>query len=176
MKKILLLLLLTTYIFGGTIDDAKKLFDNKQYKEALVIFKEYEDNPEAQYYLGKAHFHGMGVEKDEIEALVFLKQSAKQGNTNAMISIGEMYSGRRNLIKKDYSKATEWFNQAIKNGNYYGYLYIGNVYYYNLKNNKEALKNYLIFEKSNKLPRHISGNIGFIYKKQKTIKKPISIL
>lgn len=171
MKKIFLILILSAYIFASTVEEAKKLFSNKQYEEALIIFNEHEDHPVAQYYLGKIYFHGLGVEKDEIQALVFLKQSAKQGNSNAMLSIGEMYSSRGNLIKKDYNKAIKWFDKAIKNGNYTGYLFAGNVYYFNLKNNKEALKNYIFYEKFYKLSMYANQNIGYIYKKQKNYKK-----
>jgi len=69
VKKILLLLLFSTYLFAGTIEDAKKLFYNKQYKEALEIFNQYQNDSGAQYYLGKVYLDGLGVKKDQMLGL-----------------------------------------------------------------------------------------------------------
>ena len=101
MKKVFLLILLTIHLFGNTIEIAKDLFDNKQlYKEAIDIFQKYKDEPESQYYLGKAYYFGMGVNKDLKKSFEYAKKSADKNNSSGLNLLGVMYQNGEG-VKKD---------------------------------------------------------------------------
>ncbi|MDQ1341133.1 MAG: hypothetical protein QG567_2291, partial [Campylobacterota bacterium] len=140
-------LLAKHYNFAGisrnTIENAKSLFDDaQQYKEAIEIFQKYPNNGEALYYLSKAYYDGMGVEKDTKKAFEYAQKSANLGNTNAMINIARMY-GLGDYVKEDTNQAIEWAKKAIKNGNAKAIILLGLLHTSpEVKNYEEAIKNY----------------------------------
>ena len=112
MKKIFILILLTIHLFANTIEIAKDLFDNKEkHKEAIEIFQKFEDDAEAQYYLGKAYFYGMGVEKDLKKAFEYAKKSADKNNSLGLNLLGVMHQNGEG-VKKDELKALEYYNKS----------------------------------------------------------------
>lgn len=161
---------------------AKILFENKQYKESIAIFKE-QNTPESQYYLGKAYFYGFGVEKDfsmayayavksaeanyveginllgliyangagvekdQLEALVLYKKAAKLGNIRAMYNLADGYRSG-GFLEVNINKSMYWFNQMLKHSDPRGYWGIADLYKNYLNDNEQALKNYLLLEKS----------------------------
>jgi TPR repeat protein len=117
MKKICILILLTIHLFGNTIEIAKDLFENKQqYKEAIEIFQKYKDDPESQYYIGKAYYYGMGVDKDSKKAFEYAKKSADKNNSSGLNLLGVIYQYGEG-IEKDESQALVYYKQAANLGN-----------------------------------------------------------
>jgi TPR repeat protein len=117
MKKIFILILLTIHLFGNTIEIAKNLFDNQEkHKEAIEIFQKYPDDPESQYYLGKAYYFGMGVNKDLKKSFEYAKKSADKNNSSGLNLLGVMYQNGEG-VEKDESKAFEYYKQSTDLGN-----------------------------------------------------------
>lgn len=133
MKKIFLLILLTIHLFGNTIEIAKDLFDNQEkYKEAIEIFQKFEDDGEAQYYLGKAYLYSMGVEKDERKAFEYAKKSADKNNSFGFNLLGLIYANGNDEIK-----AFEYFKKSVDLGNTKAMVNLS-TYYIRRKNFEEA--------------------------------------
>lgn len=109
--------MLSISIYAQTIDEAKKLFDDsQQYKEAIEIFQKYPNESEAQYYLGKAHFYGFGVEKNLKIAFEYAKKSANQNNPSGLNLLGVAYDYGEG-IEKDELQALMYYKQAANLGN-----------------------------------------------------------
>ncbi|MGF6192713.1 tetratricopeptide repeat protein [Serratia sp. 2723] len=82
-------------------------------------------DPSAQLYLGYAYLSGMGLEKNEKEALKLIKQSAEQDYAPALYLLGTM------LEKSDPDKAYHYYEKAVTLG--FREAYEGLV---NINNNK----------------------------------------
>jgi len=135
MKKIFLLILLTIHLFGNTIEIAKDLFDNQEkYKEAIEIFQKFPDDAESEYYLGKAYYYGMGVEKDERKAFEYAKKSADKNNSFGFNLLGLIYANGNDEIK-----AFEYFKKSVDLGNTKAMVNLS-TYYIRRKNFEEAKK------------------------------------
>ncbi|MCT7540326.1 caspase family protein [Aliarcobacter cryaerophilus] len=117
MKKIFLLILLTIHLFGNNVEMAKDLFDNKEkHKEAIEIFQKFPDDAESEYYLGKAYYYGIGVNKDLKKAFEFAKKSADKNNSSGLNLLGVIYQYGEG-VEKDESKAFEYYKQSTDLGN-----------------------------------------------------------
>ena len=128
MKKIFILILLIIDLFGNTIEIAKDLFDKKEkYKEAIEIFQKFEDDAEAQYYLGKAYLYGMGVDKNEKKAFEYAKKSADKNNSLGLNLLGVIYQFG-NITEKDESKAFKYYEESGNLGNTKAMKNIANMY------------------------------------------------
>jgi len=67
------------------------------------------------YDLGKAHYQGRGVPKDDAKALEYFKMAAEQGNAEAANAIGSFYLIGLTVPKDDHL-AAEWFGKGAENG------------------------------------------------------------
>ena len=61
------------------------------------------------------HEKGIGVAKDEKEAVVWYGKSAAQGNSAAQFNLGVMYENGRGTAV-DFAKAHEWYRKASVQG------------------------------------------------------------
>ncbi len=117
MKKIFILILLTIHLFGNNVEMAKDLFDNKEkHKEAIEIFQKFPDDAESEYYLGKAYYYGMGVEKDERKAFEYAKKSADKNNSSGLNLLGVIYLDGK-YVSKNEELALNYYNKASNLGN-----------------------------------------------------------
>lgn len=129
MINFLIILWLSISLYGSTISDAKKLFDEKQdYKKALEIFEQNQEDGEALYYLGKAYLYGMGVEKDEKKAFEYAQKSADKNNPSGLNLLGVMYQYGEG-VEKDELQALMYYKQAANLGNTKAMANIGICYY-----------------------------------------------
>ena len=69
----------------------------------------------AQYNLGVRYGNGVGVLKDEVEALRWYRLAAEQGDTTAQLSLGVSYASGEGVLK-DSVLAHMWLNIAGANG------------------------------------------------------------
>jgi len=69
----------------------------------------------ALYDLGKAHYQGRGVSKDDTKALEYFKMAAEQGNAEAANALGSFYLVGLTVPKDDH-QAAEWFRKGADNG------------------------------------------------------------
>lgn len=91
------------------------------YKEFLTAAKE--GHSDSQYNVALMYELGIGIDKNEKEAVNWYDKSASQGNSAAQFNLGVLYeNGRGTQI--DYSKANEWYRKASVQGDA---LAIGNL-------------------------------------------------
>src|SRR5437762_1657597 len=72
-------------------------------------------NAEAQYNLGNAYYVGIGVQKNNTEAVKWFSSAANQGNAKAESSLGTMYQQGAGVQKDDY-EAVKWYEKAVESG------------------------------------------------------------
>ena len=136
MKKIILIFLLATLSFALSIEEAKELFDKKQkYKEAIEIFKQYPNNGEAQYYMGKVYLYGIGVNKNATKSYDYAKKSADQNNPNGLNLLGILYQDGIG-VEKDELEALFYYKMAAKLGSWKATSNLANLY----KNGNRVVK------------------------------------
>lgn len=92
MKKTALLfagLLLSGLVHAGELEDAKALFDQKKYPEAMKLYTKLAiaGNVEAQQSLGQMYWYGEAGEVDEAKATAWFTKAAAKGNKVAADSL-----------------------------------------------------------------------------------------
>lgn len=95
MKKnmmLLLGLLVAGVVHAGELDDAKALFEQKKYPEALKLYTRLANggNVEAQQNLGQMYWYGEAGTVDEDKARMWFQKAAAKGNKVAAASLDVM--------------------------------------------------------------------------------------
>jgi TPR repeat protein len=93
-----------------------------------LAYKEFRASAEeghagSQFNVALMYEQGIGVAKDEKEAVVWYRKSALQGNSAAQFNLGVLYENGRGT-KVDFAKANEWYRKASVQGDA---LAIGNL-------------------------------------------------
>lgn len=114
-KLFLIFFLICFSLHANEVDDAIKLFDSEKYDAAIEKLLKHSDNPEADYYLGKAYYYGLGVEKDPKKAFVHAKKSADSKFPSGINLLGVLYE-HSEAIGKDETKAFLLYNEAANLG------------------------------------------------------------
>ncbi len=70
---------------------------------------------ECQFNLALMYEQGMGVPKDEKEAVVWYRKSAELGNSNAQFNLGVLYENGRGTAV-DFAQANQWYRKAAVQG------------------------------------------------------------
>ncbi len=83
------------------------------FKEFLAAAKE--EHALAQFNVALMYEQGLGVSKDEKEALLWYEKSASQGNSAAQFNLGVLYENGRGTAV-DFAKANEWYRKASVQG------------------------------------------------------------
>ncbi len=91
------------------------------YKEFLAAAED--GHSDSQYNIGLMYEHGIGVDKDDKEALGWYQKSAEQGNALAQFNLGVLYENGRGTAV-DFTQANEWYRKASVQGDA---LAIGNL-------------------------------------------------
>lgn len=71
---------------------------------------------QAQYQLGMIYLKGLGVPKDSVKAIQWLKKSAEQGYINAQYTLGKIYVLTSMHNPQDKKQAIQWLTKAGKQG------------------------------------------------------------
>ncbi|MGB5361258.1 MAG: tetratricopeptide repeat protein, partial [Eudoraea sp.] len=83
------------------------------YTEFLTAAKE--GHADSQFNVALMYEQGIGIAKNEKEAVVWYDKSASQGNSAAQFNLGVLYeNGRGTAI--DFAKANEWYRKACVQG------------------------------------------------------------
>lgn len=96
----------------------------------------------AQWHLGSRYADGLGVPKDEHEAVRWYRLAADQGNADAQCLLGAMYGDGRG-VKQNYSEAVKWVRLAADQGHAYAQYGLGIMYSngeWVAKDEKEAVR------------------------------------
>jgi uncharacterized protein len=91
------------------------------YKAFLAAAKE--GHADSQFNVASMYEQGIGVGKDEKEAVVWYDKAASQGSAAAQFNLGVLYENGRGT-KIDFAKANEWYRKASVQGDA---LAIGNL-------------------------------------------------
>ncbi|MCX6872834.1 MAG: tetratricopeptide repeat protein [Verrucomicrobia bacterium] len=116
--------LANSYLAAGRLDEAIKLLEEQ-------------DNPQTQYYLGWCFLRGKFVEKDEAEAVKWLRKAASQNHADAQYNLGVCYRDGQG-VAKDEAAAVEWFRKAAEQNHPLAQYNLGSRYYTGLGVEKDA--------------------------------------
>ena len=90
-------------------------YEIEDYKDAwakLTPLAE-EGNTEAQLYLGFMYDDGLGVVRDDAEAVKWYRSAAKAGHAEARYNLGWMYDYGEG-VEQDYREAIKWYRRAAE--------------------------------------------------------------
>lgn len=85
-----------------------------------LAYKEFraaaeEGDVDSQFNVGLMFEQGIGVGKDEKEAVVWYRKSAEQGNSAAQYNLAVLYENGRGTAV-DFAQANEWYRKASAQG------------------------------------------------------------
>lgn len=97
--------------------EEKGLYENISKLTNILILKQsaYENDPSAQYFLGKHYVKRSGKIPNYKKAFHFLSLSAEQGNIKAQYFLGTMYHKGQG-VEKNLSLAEKYYRQAAEQG------------------------------------------------------------
>ena len=82
---------------------------------------------DAQYIVANMYNSGLGVDKDEKQAVSWYQKSADQNNDLAQYGLGVMHEFGLGGLKQDADEAYKWYQRAAGNGNYFAQNKLGIV-------------------------------------------------
>ena len=85
------------------------------YSAELVKEAVEQGHADAQSRLGFCYWSGIGVGKDESEAVKWFKKAAEQGDVKAQYSLGYCYLTGAG-VGKDEKEAVKWYTKAAEQG------------------------------------------------------------
>jgi TPR repeat protein len=83
--------------------------------------------PKAQCLLGQCIEKGIGVARDDGEAVRWYRRAAEQGDSDGQVKLGAMYLNGRG-VGQDDAEAVRWFRKAAEQGDSFGQCYLGYMY------------------------------------------------
>jgi len=142
------------------IASAKECLQKASYPQKLDYAKTY---VEVQFSLGKRYYDGLGVAKDEMEAVKWFRKGADQNHAGAQYMLGTCYHSGRG-VAKDEMEAVKWFRKAAEQDHAGAQYKLGICYHSGrgvVKDEMEAVKWYLKASKQN----HADAQsiLGFCY-------------
>lgn len=123
MKKTALLfagLLLAGFVHAGELEDAKALFEQKKYPEAMKLYTKLANagNVEAQQSLGQMYWYGEAGEVDEAKATMWFTKAAAKGNKVAADSLVIMQQRVARRADIDYW-VSKYDGEDLKSGKFH---------------------------------------------------------
>src|SRR5262249_51160851 len=106
---------------SGVSDDlerAKQSIHLSDWASALPLLREAarKGSAEAMWHLGNFYANGLGVPRDQAEAVRWYIKGAEAGNLSAMRSLGWMYQNGWGAAK-DLAEAVRWYRKSADAGN-----------------------------------------------------------
>lgn len=108
---------------------AKRLFQEKQYDEALSILMKIHDNPYAQYYIGMIYDLKGKIDKNYYkDAAEWYEKAANGDVTDAQYDIALYYKTGKGGLHEDKDKAAYWFREAALRNDCYAQFELAKLY------------------------------------------------
>ena len=85
------------------------------FEEGIAAYQANKGHADSQFNLGLMYEQGIGVSKDEKEAIVWYRKSAEQGNVFAQYNLAVLYENGRGT-EVDFTQANEWYRKASAQG------------------------------------------------------------
>ena len=107
---------MTSVIVSQSRDQIRKEL-NQNYDFIITLSTAQKGFSEAQFSLGLAlaYEQGLGMKKDNTQAVNRLRNAAEQGNPSAQFNLGYAYYQGQG-VKKDYAQAIYWYRKAAEQG------------------------------------------------------------
>lgn len=84
-----------------SVDDGYVLYNERKFKEAFDALYDaaaYENNAEAQYFIGLMYFHGDGVAKSVENAQKFWKKALRNGHIDAANQLSHISTSTKHMF------------------------------------------------------------------------------
>jgi len=103
---------------ASDLDDAVEAMRTGNFAEAYCIMRPMAEggDADAQYNIGWMYLNGYGLRVNDSLALDWWKKASRQGHTDANFSIGMLYSLGEGEVRKDSSKAIDYYLLAAQVG------------------------------------------------------------
>ena len=138
-----------------------------EYDKSIRYFKAAakQGHADAQYYLGIAYMHALGVPRDDQKAVrCWFRKSADQGHADAQYYLGIAYMHALG-VPRDDQKAVQWFRKSADQGHAGAQNNLGIMYSegwgIEQKNEKEAVE--LFLQAENNGDENAAVNRGVMY-------------
>ena len=171
--KIFFLLLMSGVILFGSVEEALDAYKNHQYKKAFTLYEKEakSGNSIAQNALSYLYFHGIGVEKNTKDGLLWLQKAAESGDKRACLDLGMMYLSGDN-VTKDLKKAAKYLELASQKGSDEASYNLALMYYNGDGVKQDVKKAALLLENAAKNGhKGAKRNVGRIYMQALEFKK-----
>jgi TPR repeat protein len=123
----------------------RSIINYKEFVEKINI-----DDPTERVMLGQCYMYGLGVEKNEAEAVRLYKLSVEQCNAYGQAFLGECYQLGTG-VEKDEAEAVRLYRLSAEQSNSYGQVFLGVCYNNGIgglaTDEKEAMKLYKLSAK-----------------------------
>jgi TPR repeat protein len=112
------LLFLSIDACAKELDDAVDAMRAGDFAEAYCIMRPLAEagDADAQYNIGWMYLNGYGLRTNDILALQWWEKASAQGNSDASLSIGMLYSLGEGDVAKDLNKAIDYYLLAASDG------------------------------------------------------------
>ncbi|MBV8191286.1 MAG: SEL1-like repeat protein, partial [Alphaproteobacteria bacterium] len=109
--------------------EADSAFKRGDYATVRRLMKPLADagNAKAQNYLGVLYDDGMGVPRDDAQAVAWYRKAADQGNAAAQYNLGRLYDNGHG-VPQDDAQAVAWYRKAADQGDVRAQTSLGAAY------------------------------------------------
>ncbi|MFN5057945.1 MAG: sel1 repeat family protein [Verrucomicrobiota bacterium] len=125
----------------------------------------------AQYNMGINYANGLGVAKDQVQAVSWWRKAAEQGDADAQFGLGNRYYDGKG-VAKDFVQAVSWWRKAAEQGHADAQFNLGNSYRTGEGVAKDFLQAVSWYRKA--AERGLAGaqyNLGYCYSKGEGVAK-----
>lgn len=117
---VLISALFTILVTGSAVAGFEEGIAAYQANNLPLAYKEFraaaeEGDADSQFNVGLMFEQGIGVGKDEKEAVAWYRKSAEQGNSGAQYNLAVLYENGRGTAV-DFAQANEWYRKASAQG------------------------------------------------------------
>lgn len=112
-----------------TWEQSVAAYKRGDYRAAITIYRFLAEQGDKRAFnlLGSMYENGVGVPKDEMQAVEWYRKSAEQGDSGAQLMLGHMYEDGRG-VPKDERRAVEWFRKSAAKGSDQAQYDLGRMY------------------------------------------------
>ena len=98
------------------------------YAQAMRLFLQATELPEAEMRIGDLYARGWGVQEDDAQTATWYRKAAEAGSVKAQVLLGAAYERQFWHLKQDYPQALQWYLKAADLGDAGGELFAGLLY------------------------------------------------
>ena len=97
--------------------EGQTAYSAKDHASAYEVSGQAADQGHAaeQYHLGTIYRRGLGVPRNDAEAVRWYRKAAEQGHVKAQLWLGAMY-GWGQGVEQDFTEAARWYRMAAERG------------------------------------------------------------